>query len=331
LLNLIITVNIFTVISRQFEKDFTTILIGILPSILARKGIAGRENVAKAFQNYFRLKGHEGGSALIKNRYGLNAEKGLSIEDNARFEVAGGIAMLVNTAPPVFWMLVLVYSNPELLDDIRKEVASIMTTSLDDGGNVVRNFDISNVKSSCRLLASTYQEILRFRSMGASVRLVMEDTLLDGRWLLKKDNLIQMPSRVIHEDGSIWGSDVAEFNPRRFLKEEKPKTANGKRPSPIAFRAFGGGATLCPGRHFATNEILTIVTMFVMRFDMKPVTGNWSLPTTHNTNIVSTIMEPDKDIQVEITLRKGFEDGSWAFGLEHSEKTFALTAEDTAS
>jgi cytochrome P450 len=268
---------------------------------------------------------------LIKNRYGLNAGKGLSVEDNARFEIGGGIAMLVNTAPPVFWMLVLVYSNPELLDDIRKEVASIMTTSLGDSGNVVRNLDISSVKSSCPLLASTYQEILRFRSMGASVRLVMEDTLLDGRWLLKKDNLIQMPSRVIHADGAIWGTDVADFNPRRFLKEEKPKTPNGKRPSPIAFRAFGGGATLCPGRHFATNEILTIVTMFVMRFDMKPVTGDWSLPTTHNTNIVSTMMEPDTDIEVEITLREGFEDGSWAFGLEHSEKTFALTAEDTAS
>jgi cytochrome P450 len=319
------------VISRQFEKDFTTILIGVLPSILARKGIAGREKVAKAFQDYFRLKGHEWGSALIKNRYGLNAEKGLSVEDNARFEIGGGIAMLVNTAPPIFWMLVLVYSNPELLDDIRKEVASIMNTSLDESGEVVRNLDISNVKSSCPLLASTYQEILRFRSMGASVRLVMEDTLLDGRWLLKKDNLIQMPSRVIHADGSIWGSDVAEFNPRRFLKEEKPKTQNGKRPSPIAFRAFGGGATLCPGRHFATNEILTIVTMFVMRFDMRPVTGDWFLPTTHNTNIVSTMMEPDKDIEVEITLRKGFEEGSWDFGLLHSEKTFALTAEDNAS
>jgi len=268
---------------------------------------------------------------LIKNRYYLTEEKGFSVKDNARFEVGGAIAMLVNTAPPVFWTLLLIYSSPSLLSDLRTELESIMNTTSDENGEVTRSLDITNVKSSCPLLASTYQEVLRFRSMGASVRLVMEDTLIDGKWLLKKDSLVQMPSRVIHTDPSIWGPSVSEFNARRFLRDSSPKTTNTKRPSPQAFRAFGGGTTLCPGRHFATNEILTIVTMFVMRFDMKAVgEGGWVLPTTDKTNIVSTIMEPDVDVEVEICLREGWESGKWEFGLKHEEKGrgFKLVAED---
>jgi cytochrome P450 len=154
----------------------------------------------------------------------------------------------------------------------------------------------------------------------------MEDTLLDRKWLLKKDSMVQMPSRALHIDASIWGSDVHDFNPRRFLK--KHEVANSKRPNPTAFRTFGGGTTLCSGRHFATNEILAFVCMFVVRFDMKPVAGRWTLPETDNTNVAAVVMEPDTDIEVEISRREGCEDGMWAFGLRDSKMVFAVVEED---
>lgn len=84
----------------------------------------------------------------------------------------------------------------------------------------------------------------------------------------------------------------------------------------------------CPGRHFASNEILAVVTMFVLRYDMAPKDGQWSLPETKKTNVASVVMEPDTDIEVELSLRKGYEDGRWAFGLKDSEKIFAVAAED---
>ncbi len=151
---------------------------------------------------------------------------------------------------------------------------------------------------------------------------------MDSQWLLKKGAMVQMPSRIIHKDSSIWGKDVDEFNPRRFMKGETPRTENGRRPNPAAFRAFGGGTTLCPGRHFATMEVLAVVTMFIMRYDMAPTAGRWSLPRTDNTNVAAVITEPDTDIEVEVSTRKGFEDGSWAFALKDSGKIFAVVAED---
>ena len=305
------------------------LLVGILPSVTAHKGLAGRAKVVKAFEHYFSIDGHKKASILLKNRYEASAKNGISVTDIARYEVGGSIAILVNTVPAVFWMLLLVYSNPNLVDDLRKEIGPTMTEH-SSNNDTVRSLDITNLKRSCPLLLSTFQEILRYRSMGTSVRQVMQDTVLDDHWLLKKDCMIQMPSRVIHKDSSIWGSDVDEFNPRRFMKDEPQKTLDGKRPNATAFRAFGGGTTLCPGRHFATNEILAVVTMCIMRYDMRPITGEWSLPDTKNTNVTAVLMEPDTDVEVEILSRKGFEDGQWAFELKDSDMVFAVVAEDHA-
>src|SRR4051812_28963404 len=115
-------------------------------------------------------------------------------------------------------MVLLVCSNAELLEDLRQEVGSILEINDDDKENVVRSLDITDVKSHCPLLASTFQEVLRYRTMGTSVREVMEDTVLDGQWLLKKGCMIQMPSRVIHTDASLWGADVDQFVPGRFMR-----------------------------------------------------------------------------------------------------------------
>lgn len=292
-----------------------SILVGILPSITARKPIAARDKVAQAFEAYYKAGGVEKASILAQNRYHASKNNGVPLADIARYEVGGSIAVLVNTSPAAFWTLLLLYSHPSLLDDIRKEIDACTN------GTTTRTIDITTLKEACPLLLSSYQEVLRYSSMGTSIREVMEDTQLD-QWLLKKGALLQMPSRIIHQDPSLW-SDADEFKPRRFLPEERKN-----RPSDICFRAFGGGKTLCPGRHFATNEILAVVAVFIARFDMKPVNGEWKHPSTLNTNMAAVVMEPDDDILVEIKTRLGFEGVKWAIELDQSEKIFAMVTED---
>jgi cytochrome P450 len=298
-----------------------SILVGLLPSITAKKPVAARAKVAKAFEAYYKAGGAQNASAYAKMRYQSEADNNVPLEDIARYEVGGSIAILVNTAPSAFWTLFLLHSHPGLLEDIRAEIdACTVTTS--EGGSTIKNIDITTLKEACPLLLSAYQEVLRYSSMGTSVREVMEDTYLD-QWLLKKGAMLQMPSRIIHQDSSLWGTDVAEFNPRRFLPEEK-----SNRPRDVCFRAFGGGKTLCPGRHFATNEILAVVATFIARLDMTPVGGDWKHPTTANTNVAAVIMEPDDDIQVEVKTRQGFEGVRWAIKLDKSGKIFAMVTED---
>ncbi|KAI1206943.1 cytochrome P450 [Annulohypoxylon truncatum] len=284
--------------------------------------IAARAKVAKAFEAYYKAGGVKKASALAQNRYQAEINNNVPLEDIARYEVGGSIAVLVNTAPAAFWTLLLLHSHPGVLDDIRKEIDACIETTTENS-TTIKAIDITTLKESCSLLLSSYQEVLRYCSMGTSVREVMEDTYL-GPWLLKKGAMLQMPSRIIHQDANIWGANVKDFNPRRFLPEEKQN-----RPRDTCFRAFGGGKTLCPGRHFATNEILAVVAVFIARLDMKPVEGDWKLPTTANTNVAAVVMEPDDDIEVEIRTRPGFEDVQWAINLNKSEKIFAMVTEDS--
>lgn len=318
--------------NRAFESDLVMILMNILPSITARKGCSGRAVVSKAFEDYFRNKGHESGSVLVQNRYNTSTNCKIPLADIARYEVGGAIAVLVNTAPAVFWMLYHIFAYPDVLDGLRREVATIMTFKTREDGTVIRSLDITGVKTNCPLLTSTFQEVLRVRAMGTSVRQVMKDTFLDDEYLLKKDNTILMPSLVIHTDPAIWGSDVDEFNHKRFMKDEAYIKAGSerKRLNPAAFRAFGGGTTLCPGRHFATTEILAVVVMFIMRYEITPVDHRWVEPTTEKSNIAAVIMEPDSEIEVEVMPRKGYEGGAWSFSLADSEMVFAVAAEDRA-
>ena len=137
-----------------------------------------------------------------------------------------------------------------------------------------------------------------------------------------------MPSLVIHTDTEIWGSDVETFNHQRFMTEKANKSSKITRIPAGALRAFGEGSTLCPGRHFATTEILAIVVGFVMRYELVPEAGCWSSPTHAKTNIAAAVMEPDYDLSVRAEPRPGIEDGTWAFKLADSEIVFAAAAED---
>ena len=301
------------------------IMMNVLPRLTANKAYRGRQVVSAAFLDYFNQKGHEDGSVLVRSRYHVSRSNKIAVADIARYEVGGAIALLVNTAPAVFWMIFHIYSDPLVLRDCREEITKILTTKEDSQAMVVRSLDITAIKSKCPILTSTFQEVLRYRSLGTSVRQVMRDTFLNDQYLLKKDSTILMPSLVLHTDPSIWGPDVTSFNHKRFLKVD---SGTRKSPSPTMFRAFGGGTTLCPGRHFATTETLAVVVMMLMRYDLTPVSGEWIAPTTGQTNVVAVTMEPDSDIELEVRPRPGFEDGEWAFGLEGSESVFAVAAED---
>lgn len=299
-------------------------MINVLPAYTASTGHKAREVVGEAFWEYFQKKGYEDGSILVKNRHQNSTDNKIPLKDIARFEVAGAIGLLVNTAPAAFWMLFYLYSHPQVLQDCRKELDRTIVTSTLADGSVRRFVDITNVKTQCPFLTSIFTETLRERGMALSVRKVMHDAFLDGQYLLKEGRTIMMPARVLHNDPELWGSDVGQFNPNRFQKDKSTKKHD-----PTAFRGFGGGTTLCPGRHFATTEILSTVLMFVLRYELEPTNG-WAIPTTDKTSVAAAVMEPDTDVEVRIHPRMGFEKGEWAFGLKDSEMAFAVAAEDNA-
>lgn len=300
--------------TRALEDDLTMLVVDFLPALTAPKGHRGRAVCVEAFKNYFTNKGHETGSSLVKARIKAAEKYAISVDDIARLEVAGTLAVLENTMPTAFWMLFYVFSNPSILADLRSELKGILLlqTTTESSGPIRRILDLSAMKDKCPLLSSIFQETLRHRACGVSTREVVHDTCINDQYQLKAGSIIQMPARVLHADPSIWGPTTNAFDPRRFLLK---RSSNPKPPPPSAFRAFGGGTTLCPGRHLARMEVLAAVAMMVLRFDVEPVGGEWCMPRAKDDNIVASVAFPEGDVEVDVVSAEGVEGGSWAFQL----------------
>lgn len=283
----------------------------VAPGILAPKGNRARSELADVFQQYFEnyVPGQTQSSAMIRARYSAATKYGVTPWNQGRLEVGTLLGILANAIPSSFYMLVHIYSDPALLQDIRDELED--TSVLNVPGETKRSLCVITMREKCYLLHSTFQELLRLHAQGAGARFVREDTLLDGQYLLKKGMVVQMPMAVMHSDPSIWGPDAQEFRPRRFLKQNA--AGNESKAALTAYRPFGGGASMCPGRHFATLQVLAWTAYMILRFDIVPSHGEWSIPETKQESLATNVFPPMKDLKVRIIPRQGFDDNGWDF------------------
>ncbi|AEO66368.1 uncharacterized protein THITE_35712 [Thermothielavioides terrestris NRRL 8126] len=260
-------------------------------AIYARASFQARESLIPDLMEYFQKAYHEHGSPLVKCRFAYNTRHGLGPEDMARTEIGQISATVTNTVLAAFWFIWHIFSDPAVLEDCRSEVERLVGRDEHTG---IRTLDLSRIRTSCPVLLSTWHEMLRYRHIGIQARAVMEDHLFDGRYLLKKGATVMCVIPALHSDTSVWGPDAAEFNHRRFVREDG---AGAKRAN--AFRGFGGGSTLCPGRHFATNEALSFAALLMTRFDVRPVAGVWKEPRVDMPLTVSLPL-PIEPVEVKI-------------------------------
>ena len=301
-----------TYFARNIDKDFALLGLNVFPNILAPAGSRGRKRLFQGFHEYYEHNGHERASRLVQARYEVNRKHAIPDEDIEHFDLSVCYGLLVNTVPAVAWTLFYVYSQPSLLEEIRAAVACYIHTSKDSQDKLTFNVNIAEVIPGCPLLESLVQETLRAQSTNASGRIVLQDTLLENRYLLKKDSILLIPSAELHSDASVWGPSHKEFDPWRFLN----RRAKGAKQPASAYRAFGSGDAVCPGRFFATNEIITILVIMVLKYDLSPGSEErWVMPKSHP-HITTSILTPTKDIKVVSTGREGFEHVSWKFSWD---------------
>ncbi|RWA14547.1 hypothetical protein EKO27_g619 [Xylaria grammica] len=286
----------------------------------AWKSFKAREYMVKVWEQYFDERSFEQGSELIKARVKINDDFQISRKETARIELGGSQAILSNTLPGTFWVAYHIFSDPVALKDLREALSKGVYT--DDNG--VRTVDFSHVKSSCPILLSTFKETMRVHSLSTATCIAMEDYKLNNEYLLKKGSTVMMPATVQHTNRDVWGSTVDDFMHKRLVREPGVKG-----PNPIAFRGFGGGTTLCPGRHFASTEILMFSALLVLRFDLYPVTGKWVAPPMTKSPLVNALPIPDWDFQVEMRPR---DDGKpWNVCFSGYDKDMEIVAEDIES
>lgn len=252
---------------------------------------------------------------MVQARYEVNRKHNVPLADIERFDLSLSIGLLVNTTPAAAWVLYYVYSHSSLLTDLRAMLSSYVhvSSNLSDTNCPVFRADIAGIIAGCPLLMSIVQETLRVRATNASGRKVLKDTMLDDQYLLKQGSMLLMPSAELHTDASAWGLTVKDFDPQRFMKRgsQESKIPSG------AYRVFGGGNALCPGRFFSVIEIIAFTTVMVLKYDLSPVSGDWVMPKCHP-HILTSILTPVEDIRIRIRKREGYEHQSWKFSLDGS-------------
>ena len=170
--------------------------------------------------------------------------------------------------------------------------------SLDESGNLV---DIEYLSTKTPKLNAFYWEALRYASGAASVRKVVESVEIGGRTLYK-DAMVMLPVRPYHMSPDIFGDDCDEFVFDRFLRDgSEPGKPN---PGVRSVRAFGGGSTLCPGRHFATNEIFSAVVMILNTFDISLVDPSRPLVVPREKGSSVSTLPPSEEVMVYIKLKE---------------------------
>ncbi|KAL7811470.1 cytochrome P450 [Trichoderma aethiopicum] len=270
-----------------FDHGLGALLIGIFPSLTAPEAYAGRERLTAAFRKYFEAGYLDEATSIVRGRARIEKNYGMSTDMMARSALSFLFAGIVNATTTTFWVALRIFANEGLLARVRQEIRQALEVSSQRSGP--GSLSIAAVKENCTMLFAVYRECLRVGSENFSVRMIKEDTMLADRYFLKKGAVVQISGGAIHGRSTIWGQDVDEFNPGRFLKEK----GKGDGFHPAAFRGFGGGKTLCPGREFATNEILAFVAMIIHGVDwVAPDGGTVSVPEKNDRVLPVHILEP---------------------------------------
>lgn len=259
------------------------LVLGFLPSIVARKAYLARKKVQAALKTYYvaNRDRDDGVSELVKGRARLFKEWDVSLDELSKNEISIMLAATTNTIPTLFWYIAYVYLRPELVGKLRQEVSNeisglVATETGPPAATKEITIHYAKLEERCPLLGACYREAIRLASQILALRRVKADTVIsdgEGRsYLLKAGNNVLMPAKVVHRNPDTWGADAEGFNPARFLPDP-----NGDkdldRLRKVSFVPFGGGKHLCPGRHFPFAENLAFMAALVLGFEVVGLDG----------------------------------------------------------
>ncbi|KAI9708409.1 MAG: hypothetical protein M1828_002998 [Chrysothrix sp. TS-e1954] len=330
---------------EQFEQNIMPLFLNFYPRVFARKAFDAREYCVTAYTKFIADGSLNSASSMVQAHDKTHLDAGLSSEDTARQGIALGLGVMGNIIPSSFWMLFHIYDQPELLDELRKEVEPLLSKDADGKSENV-SLDVTSLQTEAPKLSSMFHEVLRYRSTLASVRFVKEDTILAPKdptstrqYMLKKGNIVQMPGHVVHRRPDTWGTDADSLRPNRFIDFLQ----GNEKIQPVSYRAFGGGDHICPGRYFSATEVLSFVTCFIVRFNLERTTGledglsgysdtqkphanmTWKEPALMTSMFSSSILPPRDPIPVKITTRDEWR-GSFKLTMSDAGGKFKLAS-----
>ncbi|KAK0616676.1 putative cytochrome P450 [Immersiella caudata] len=223
--------------------------------------------------------------------------------------IFGGIvfALQANTISIATWTVMHLLQRREVLEAAREEAKRAL---IENGEGKTVGIDEQRLVGMT-LLQAVFAETLRLHVTFPMSREVMEEGVEFEGYRIPKGAYVQGTAGIEHFDEEAWGEDgyaVREFWPERHLADgeklgEKVFSMAGKT---VKFFPFGGGPGMCPGRHFAKQEVLltiaALLTMFEIEFvEWTNLDGSRSDREARNDESYAATMPPDRDAKIRLS------------------------------
>ncbi|RYP48689.1 hypothetical protein DL768_005469 [Monosporascus sp. mg162] len=252
------------------------------------------------------------GSRLSRETAKWLRERGFSNQAAAGHTLASLFGLNGNTIPVTGWALMEIIKDQDLFQAVREEALQSFEIDIKTGERKVN----AQKLISGPLLQSIYIEIMRLHVSFNVTREVLRDIDIDG-FRVKKGSLLQSSSQIAHLDEAVWATDehpAGEFFAARHINYVDSKDEAGNAPKkpqfsmkgrPSSFFPYGGGYVMCPGRHFAKQEIIMAIAIVVTKFDIEFLAwvhadgSNSERPARDDKGFAGFIaMSPDRDMKI---------------------------------
>jgi len=183
-------------------------------------------------------------------------EKGLT-DENIRYQI---ITFLIagheTTSGLLAFTINHLLKHPAVMTRARAEVDRVL------GHDLSKSPTLREV-SGLSYIRQILNESLRLHPTAPAMQLTpYEDTVLGGRYAVKKRLPILALTTALHRDAKVWGENAHLFNPENFTP------AKEKERPPHSFKPFGNGQRACIGSQFAMQESTLIIGMMLQRFNL---------------------------------------------------------------
>jgi cytochrome P450 len=170
------------------------------------------------------------------------------------------------TASAMVWACYLLCNHPAIQTKLRAEIRANLPP-LSDALETVTADDVDKMS----YLHAVCNEVLRFiPPVPMTMRVAGENSTILSHPIPKGTTIVIAPWAV-NRNPELWGEDVDEFKPERWLTDDGHANNTGGADSNYSFLTFLHGPRSCIGQRFAQAEFACLIAAWVGRFEMELV------------------------------------------------------------
>eukprot|EP00066_Takifugu_rubripes_P026144 XP_011615410.1 PREDICTED: LOW QUALITY PROTEIN: 25-hydroxycholesterol 7-alpha-hydroxylase-like [Takifugu rubripes] len=255
----------------QFDGWFPWLVAGV-PIGLLRQAKTSRNKLTRSLLP-MRISSWSNRSQFIRRRQEL-VEKvdALKDVDRAAHHFAMLWASVANTIPACFWSMYNLVSHPDSLQVVRQQILDELKLS---GVQFSTDTDVTlsrDLLDKLLYLESSVNESLRLSSASMNIRVAQEDFSLhlknERSANVRKGDIIVLYPQSLHMDPEVY-EDPQTFQFDRYVQDSKGGFFKGGQRLKYYLMPFGSGSSMCPGRHFAVNEIKQFLCLMLLYFNLE--------------------------------------------------------------